>query len=249
MVYLKTQEEINLMKKAGRISARALELGGKAVKPGVTTMYVDKIIHDYIKSQGAVPSFLGYNDFPASSCISINKEVIHGIPSKTRVINEGDIVSIDVGAYYRGFHADNAATFPAGAISEDAQKLINATMQALEFGIKQAVVGNRIGDISNAVQTFVESKGYGVVREYVGHGVGRKLHENPSVPNYGSAGRGMRLEQGMTIAIEPMVNMGSYKVKVLDDCWTVITADNKYSAHFEHTIAITNNGPEILTLP
>ncbi len=249
MVYLKTQEEINLMKKAGKISARALELGGKAVKPGVTTMYVDKIIHDYIKSQGAVPSFLGYNDFPASSCISINKEVIHGIPSKTRVINEGDIVSIDVGAYYRGFHADNAATFPAGAISEDAQKLINATMQALEFGIKQAVVGNRIGDISNAVQTFVESKGYGVVREYVGHGVGRKLHENPSVPNYGSAGRGMRLEQGMTIAIEPMVNMGSYKVKVLDDCWTVITADNKYSAHFEHTIAITNNGPEILTLP
>ena len=249
MVYLKTQEEINLMKKAGKISARALELGGKAVKPGVTTMYVDKIIRDYIKSQGAVPSFLGYNDFPASSCISINKEVIHGIPSKTRVINEGDIVSIDVGAYYRGFHADNAATFPAGAISEDAQKLINATMQALEFGIKQAVVGNRIGDISNAVQTFVESKGYGVVREYVGHGVGRKLHENPSVPNYGSAGRGMRLEQGMTIAIEPMVNMGSYKVKVLDDCWTVITADNKYSAHFEHTIAITNNGPEILTLP
>lgn len=249
MVYLKTQEEINLMKKAGKISARALELGGKAVKPGVTTMYVDKIIHDYIKSQGAVPSFLGYNDFPASSCISINKEVIHGIPSKTRVINEGDIVSIDVGAYYRGFNADNAATFPAGAISEDAQKLINATMQALEFGIKQAVVGNRIGDISNAVQTFVESKGYGVVREYVGHGVGRKLHENPSVPNYGSAGRGMRLEQGMTIAIEPMVNMGSYKVKVLDDCWTVITADNKYSAHFEHTIAITNNGPEILTLP
>lgn len=249
MVYLKTQEEINLMKKAGKISARALELGGKAVKPGVTTMYVDKIIHDYIKSQGAVPSFLGYNDFPASSCISINKEVIHGIPSKTRVINEGDIVSIDVGAYYRGFHADNAATFPAGAISEDAQKLINATMQALEFGIKQAVVGNRIGDISNAIQTFVESKGYGVVREYVGHGVGRKLHENPSVPNYGSAGRGMRLEQGMTIAIEPMVNMGSYKVKVLDDCWTVITADNKYSAHFEHTIAITNNGPEILTLP
>lgn len=249
MVYLKTQEEIKLMIKAGRISARALELGGKAVKPGVTTMYVDKVIYDYIKSQGAIPSFLGYNDFPASSCISINNEVIHGIPSKTRVINEGDIVSIDVGAYYQGFHADNAATFPAGTISDDAKNLIDATKQALKLGIEQAVVGNRIGDISNAIQTYVEAKGYGVVRDYVGHGVGKSLHESPSVPNYGDVGKGRRLELGMTIAIEPMVNMESYKVEALDDCWTVVTVDGKYSAHFEHTIAITNNGPQILTLP
>lgn len=248
MIYLKTEEDIKLMKKAGEIAAGALDLAGKAAKPGVSTLYIDKIIYDYIKSKNGIPSCLGYNNFPASSCISINNEVIHGIPSKTTIIKDGDIVSIDISACYKGFHGDNTATFPVGNVSNDVKNLIDVTKKSLQLAIEQAVVGNRIGDISHTIQTYVESHGYNVVRDYVGHGIGRELHESPSVPNFGKQNRGKKLESGMTIAIEPMVNMGSHKVKILDDYWTVVTSDGKCSAHFEHTIAITDKGPIILTL-
>lgn len=248
MIVLKTKKELSIMREACRISALALRKGGEAVKPGVTTGFIDKVIHDYIKSQGATPSFLGYAGFPGSACISVNEEVIHGIPGD-RVIQEGDIVSIDVGAYYKGYHGDNAATFAAGKVSQEAQELMDATAQSLKNAIAAAVVGNRIGDISNAVQSYVEPLGYGVVREYVGHGVGTHLHEEPDVPNYGRAGRGLRLMPGMTIAIEPMINLLGHEIKVLKDGWTVVTKSGSVSAHFEHTIAITEDGPKILTLP
>jgi len=246
MVILKTKNELQLMQKAGAITAAALHAGGAAVKPGVTTKQIDKIIHDYIVSHGAVPSFLGYGGFPASACISVNDEVIHGIPGN-RVLQEGDIVSIDVGAKINGYHGDSAYTFPCGKIDAETQKLLDGTKKSLENAIAQAVVGNRLGDISYAVQSTVEPMGLSVVREYVGHGVGRDLHEAPEVPNYGTAGRGIRLAAGMVLAIEPMINAGGWPIKVLGDGWTVKTRDGKMSAHFEHTVAITQNGPIILT--
>lgn len=246
MVILKTKNELQLMQKAGALTAAALHAGGAAVKPGVTTRQIDKIIHDYIVSRGGVPSFLGYGGFPASACISVNDEVIHGIPGG-RVIKEGDIVSIDVGAKVGGYHGDSAYTFACGKIAPETQLLLDTTQKALENAIAQAVVGNRIGDIAHAVQSTVEPAGLSVVREYVGHGVGRDLHEEPEVPNYGSAGHGIRLTAGMVIAIEPMINAGDWPVRVLDNDWTVVTVDHSMSAHFEHTVAITPNGPVVLT--
>ena len=236
------------MKDACRISAEALRAAGEAVKPGISTYEIDLIVRNTIEKQGATPSFLGYGGFPASACISVNNVVIHGIPSKKQILKEGDIVSVDVGAYYNGFHGDNAYTFACGKISERAQALLDATKESLYEGIKQAQVMNRIGDIGSAVQRYVEARSYSVVRKYVGHGVGANLHEDPSVPNYGTPGRGIKLLPGMTIAIEPMVNEGTHHVRVLNDKWTVKTIDGKLSAHFEHTIAVTPDGPKILTL-
>lgn len=248
MLILKTDREIDIMKSAGRIASKALKLAGEAVEPGVSTLEIDNIVRKYIESQGARPSFLNYGGFPASACISVNNVVIHGIPSRDSIIKSGDIVSIDVGAFFEGFHGDNAATFACGEISQEAQNLLDATRESLYEGINMARVGNRIGDIANAVQRYVEARSYSVVRDFVGHGVGAKLHEEPSVPNYGTPGRGVRLLSGMTIAIEPMINAGTYEVEVLDDEWTTVTADGKLSAHFEHTIAITPDGPLILTV-
>lgn len=247
MVVLKSSRELELMKEACKISAEALMVAGEAVKPGVSTWEIDKVAYDFIKKHGAEPNFLGLYGFPATACISINNEVIHGIPSKKRIVKEGDIVSIDLGAKINGYNGDNAATFAAGTCSPEAQRLMDTTREALYKGIEQAVPGNRIGDIGHAVQAYCEERGYGVVRDFVGHGVGKELHEDPSVPNFGHEGRGIRLLPGMTLAIEPMINQGTYKVKQLSDGWTVITEDGKLSAHFENTIAITNNGPVILT--
>lgn len=248
MIILKTDKELSVMKEAGRISANALKLAGKAVEPGVTTKQIDKIIRNYIESQGARPSFLNYGGFPASACISVNDVVIHGIPSEKCVLKEGDIVSIDVGACFNGFHGDNAFTFPCGDISKEARNLLDTTYQSLLLGIKAAQKGSRIGDIASTIQKYAEARNYSVVRDFVGHGVGAKLHEDPSVPNFGKPGRGVRLTPGMTIAIEPMINVGSYEVEILDDEWTTVTVDGKLSAHFEHSIAITEDGPIILTL-
>lgn len=247
MIVLKTERELKLMREAGRISAGALKLVGEAVEPGVSTAELDRIAERYILSQGAKPNFKGYNGFPATACISINDQVIHGIPSKKQIIRKGDIVSVDLGAVFEGYHGDNAATFAAGDISLEAQRLMDTTRQSLYEGIKMARVGGRIGDISSAVQQYVEARGYSVVRQYVGHGVGASLHEAPEVPNFGTAGRGVRLLPGMTLAIEPMVNMGSERVKVMPDGWTVLTVDGKLSAHFEHTVVITADGPQVLT--
>lgn len=247
MIYLKTSEDIKLMSEAGKIAAGALEIAEKFIKPGVSTFFIDKMIYDYIKSKGAIPSCLNYHGFPASSCISVNSQVVHGIPSKKVLLKDGDIVSVDLTVFYRGFHADNANTFVVGNVSEEIQKLIYVTKHALELAIEKAVVGNRMGDISFAVQSYVESNGFSVVRDYVGHGIGKDMHESPEVPNFGFPGRGRRLEAGMTIAIEPMVNMGGYEVEKLDDGWTVVTKDGSLSAHVEHTIAITDSKPVILT--
>ncbi|MBQ1452261.1 MAG: type I methionyl aminopeptidase [Clostridia bacterium] len=247
MIVLKTSKELELMRVACRISAEALQVAGEAVRPGISTWEIDKIAHDYIISQGAEPNFLGLYGFPGTACISINDEVIHGIPSKSRILKEGDIVSIDLGAKIHGFNGDNAATFAVGTISDEARRLLDTTRESLTEGIKAAVAGGRVGDIGHAVQTYCESRGYGVVREYEGHGVGTKLHEEPGVPNFGTAGRGIRLLPGMTIAIEPMINAGTHRVKQMSDGWTVKTADGALSAHFENTIAITEHGPVILT--
>ena len=247
MIVLRTAKEIEMMRKACQISAEALQVAGEAVKPGITTYEIDQIAYRYIKKQGAEPNFLNYNGFPATACISINDEVIHGIPSKKRVLKEGDIVSIDLGAKVNGYNGDNAATFACGVISDEAKRLCDTTRESLYIGIEQAVAGNRIGDIAFAIQSYCEERGFSVVREYTGHGVGTHLHEDPSVPNYGTAGRGQRLLPGMTIAIEPMINLGSKAVKCLPDGWTVKTLDGKLCAHFEHTIAITKGEPLILT--
>ena len=248
MIVLKTNRELSLMREACRISAGALRVAGEAVQPGVTTEEIDRIAYEYIIKQGAKPNFLNYNGFPATACISINDEVIHGIPSKKRVIREGDIVSIDLGAVLDGYNGDNAATFAAGKISPEAERLINTTRESLYKGIEAAVAGGRIGDISSAVQKYCEERGFSVVRDFVGHGIGAKLHEDPSVPNYGTPGRGVRLLPGMTLAIEPMINMGGSEVRQLSDGWTIKTKDGGLSAHFEHTVAITADGPKILTV-
>ena len=247
MIAIKNEHELIAMRQACRITAAARALAGDMVRPGVTTKQIDKAVHDYIVSQGANPSFLGYGGFPASSCISVNHTVIHGIPGNY-VLQDGDIVSIDVGAYYKGFHGDCAATFACGTISAEAQKLIDVTKQSFFEGIRFATPGHRVSDISHAIQTYVESNGFSVVRSFVGHGVGAQLHEEPEVPNFGAAGRGPRLLRGMTLAVEPMVNMGTYEVRVLKDRWTTVTADGKLSAHYENTVLITDGEPEILTV-
>ena len=235
------------MRKACKITAAARALAGEMVKPGITTGAIDKAVHDFIVAQGAKPSFLGYRGFPASTCISVNNTVIHGIPGGYK-LKDGDIVSIDVGAYYQGFHGDCAATFPCGTISAEAQRLIDVTKQSFFEGIAFARRGYRVSDISHAIGAHVESNGFSVVRAFVGHGVGAQLHEEPEVPNYGNPGRGPRLVPGMTLAIEPMVNQGFYDVRVLKDGWTVVTTDGKLSAHYENTVLITDGEPEILTV-
>ena len=245
MVSLKTSKELSDMKLSCQISAQALKLAGELIRPGVSTAHVNKMVHEFIVSQGAKPTFLGYGGFPAACCISINDEVIHGIPSD-RIIREGDIVSVDVGAAINGYTGYNAATFAAGAVSEEARKIMEVTEQCLYKAIEAAQPGNRLGDVGYAVQSYAESFGFAVVRDFVGHGVGKKLHEAPEVPNYGTPGRGLRLMPGMTLAIEPMINVKGSAVKTLKD-GTVLTASGSLSAHFEHTIAITADGPVILT--
>ena len=248
MIVLKTGRELSVMREACRISAGALKIIGQAIEPGVTTAELDRIAEEYIRSQGAVPNFKNYQGYPATACISVNNEVIHGIPSKKRKICQGDIVSVDLGAEFGGYHGDNAATFAVGDVSAEAKRLINTTRESLYEGIKMARAGGRIGDISYAIQSYVEARGFSVVRDFVGHGIGTALHEAPEVPNFGIPGRGIRLLPGMTIAIEPMINVGKPDVKVLPDGWTVLTKDGSLSAHFEHTVAITSDGPQIMTI-
>lgn len=247
MIKIKNNEEIALMREAGKITAGALELAATLVKPGVSLIHIDSEIHRFITSHGATPSFLHYNGFPASACISVNDEVIHGIPGK-RLLTEGDIVKVDVGACYKGFHGDAARTIFCGEVSEDAKRLERVTRESFFEGIKYADPTHRLGDISHAIQEHVENAGFSVVKEFVGHGVGSHLHEDPEVPNYGRAGRSTRLYEGMTLAIEPMVNFGTADVSVLDNDWTVVTDDGMLSAHYENSILITANGPEILTI-
>ena len=248
MITLKSAHEIEAMRLAGRITAAARALAREMVKPGVTTQQIDKAVFHFIREQGAIPSFLHYNGYPASVCISVNDEIIHGIPGK-RVLREGDIVSVDVGAYIGGYHGDCAGTYPCGQVSDEALRLIRVTQDSFFEGLKFAREGYRLSDISHAVQTFVEANGYSVVREYVGHGIGRNMHEAPEVPNYGKPGHGPRLLRGMTLAVEPMVNAGTAAIKQMPDGWTVKTADGKYAAHYENTILITAGDPELLTDP
>ena len=247
MIYVKNSEQIEKMKLAGRITGEAIQLAGEAVKEGVSTAELDRIIRHHIEKCGAKPSFLGYGGFPGSACISINDEVIHGIPSPKKYLKEGDIVKIDVGAFIGGYHGDSANTFPVGKVSDEALRLIEVTKESFRRGVEQAVIGNRIGDIGHAVDSHVRKFGFSAVRDYVGHGVGHDLHEDPSVPNYGTPGHGVKLFRGMVIAIEPMINAGVPGVIQLADGWTVITADRKLSAHYEHTVAITDDGPILLT--
>ena len=247
MIAIKNEQELSKMRKACKITAAARALAGEMVRPGVSTKEIDKAVYDFIVGQGAKPSFLNYNGFPASTCISVNDTVIHGIPGGY-VLREGDIVSVDVGAYYQGCHGDCAATYPCGEISPQAQKLIDVTKQSFFEGIRFAKKGYRVSDISHAVQSYVEENGFSVVRSFVGHGVGAQLHEEPEVPNFGKPGRGPRLLPGITLAIEPMVNVGTPDVMILKDHWTVVTADGKLSAHYENTVLITDGEPEILTV-
>ena len=247
MIIVKSGHDLEAMRQACRITAAARALAGEMVRPGVSTREIDKAVHDFIVAQGAKPSFLGYHGFPASTCISVNSTVVHGIPNDY-VLKDGDIVTVDVGAYYKGFHGDCAATYPCGTVSAEAEKLIAVTKQSFFEGIRFATRGHRVSDISHAIQTYVESNGFSVVRAFVGHGVGAQLHEDPEVPNYGAPGRGPRLLPGMTLAIEPMVNVGTYEVRVLKDGWTTVTADGKLSAQYENTVLITDGEPEILTV-
>ncbi len=248
MILVKNSEQLAIMRKAGRITGEAILVAREHIREGVSTKELDTRIREYIEKCGAKPSFLGYGGFPGSACISLNDEVIHGIPDKNRILHEGDIVKIDVGAYYHGFHGDSANTFGVGKISEEAEKLIAATRESFFRGVAQAKAGNRIGDIGSAVFEYANALGYGVVKRYVGHGVGMELHEDPEVPNFGTAGRGPRLVPGMVIAIEPMINAGTYLVREMDDGWTVKTADGRLSAHYEHTVAITDGEPVLMTM-
>lgn len=248
MILVKNSEQLAIMRKAGRITGEAILVARDHIREGVSTKELDIRIREYIEKCGAKPSFLGYGGFPGSACISLNDEVIHGIPSKDRILHEGDIVKIDVGACYKGFHGDSANTFGVGKISEEAERLIAVTRESFFRGAAQAKAGNRIGDIGSAVFEYANALGYGVVKRYVGHGVGMELHEDPEVPNFGTAGRGPRLMPGMTIAIEPMINAGTYLVKEMSDGWTVKTADGRLSAHYEHTVAITDGDAVLLTM-
>ncbi len=247
MIVLKSKNELAVMRDAGRIAAETLEALTEQVKPGVSTAELNQFAHDFITKRNAVPAFKGYRGFPASICTSINDEVVHGIPNKKRILRDGDILSVDVGAVYKGFVGDTAWTLPVGKIPEHAQKLLEVTQGALAAGIEKACTGNFLEDISGAIQDYAESRGYSVVREYVGHGVGRSMHEEPQIPNYRQGKRGPKLKPGMTLAIEPMVNEGVWQTRTLGDKWTVVTQDGKLSAHFEHTVAITDGEPEILT--
>jgi len=246
MIITKTPREIEIMREAGRIVALAHQEVKKHIKPGVTTKKLDKIVDTVIRSNGAIPSFKGYHGFPGSSCISVNEELVHGIPG-SRMLKDGDIISIDIGAKKNGYHGDSAWTYPVGNISEEAKTLLEVTEKSLFIGLEKAKAGNRLSDISNAVQKYVESFNFSIVREYAGHGVGQNLHEDPSIPHYGPPGRGPRLKKGMTLAIEPMVNVGERYVKTLKDNWTVVTRDKSLAAHFEHTIVINDEGYDILT--
>ena len=248
MIQIKNPTELKLMLKAGELAAQALAQAGKNALAGISTWELDRIVNDYIVSHGGHSPCKGYGGFPGHNCFSVNEELIHGIPSKKKILKDGDIISCDIVAELDGFMGDNTKTFRVGKVSEEAERLLKATEEALYKGIEQAVAGNRVGDISNAVQTHVESNGYAVVRKFIGHGVGREMHEEPEVPNYGKAGRGPRLTPGMTIAIEPMVNSHFPEVNILGDKWTVVTTDGSLSCHFEHTVAITNSEPLILTL-
>ena len=249
MVSIKSSTDLAKMREAGQIAGRALKLAGESIKAGMTTKALDKIIHDFIVGCGAIPSFLNYGGFPGRACISINNEVIHGLPRHKKRIAEGDIVSVDVGAFYNGFHGDTCATFAVGKISEEAKELLKVTEESLYEGIRAAQVGARLGDVGHAVEEYCSSRGYGIVRNYCGHGIGRDLHESPEVPNYGKEGHGQRLVAGMTFCIEPMINQKGDGIKVLRDGWTVITESGSLSAHFEHAIAVTPSGPVILTQP
>lgn len=247
MIYIKSEKEIELMRVAGKVIANLFEVLEKVIKPGVTTLELDRIAEEFIIKNGCIPAFKGLYGFPASICASVNDEVVHGIPG-LRKLQEGDIISIDLGANYKGYNADAARTFPVGEISDETKKLIEVTRESFFEGIKYAREGNRLSDISHAIQVYVESHGFSVVRDYVGHGIGRKMHEDPQIPNFGPPGKGPRLKRGMTLAIEPMVNAGHYSVRTLEDNWTVVTVDGSLSAHYENTIVITEGEPEILTI-
>ena len=248
MIVIKNTEQQALMKTAGRITAEAMEVARELIRPGVSTKHIDTKIRHYIEKCGATASFLGYGGFPGAACISLNNEVIHGIPSEKKILREGDIVKIDVGARYRGYNGDMARTFPVGKVSDEALRLISVTEQSFYEAMKVAKAGNRVGDIGHAIESFVISNGFKVVKAYVGHGVGADLHEEPEIPNFGTAGRGPRLYADMTVAIEPMVNVGTQEVKVRGDGWTVVTEDGSLSAHYENTVAITDTDPILLTL-
>jgi len=247
MIILKSRREIDIMREANQIVAETHALLSEKIKPGISTAELDQLADEFIRTRGAVPSFKGYQGFPASVCISINEEVVHGIPADHRYLEAGDIVSIDIGTFYEGFNGDAARTHAVGSISDNVSKLLKVTEESLLKGIEKAVIGNRLFDISHAVQEIVEKNGFSVVRDYVGHGIGRDMHEDPQIPNFGPAGKGPKLKEGMTLAIEPMVNIGGYEVETLEDNWTVVTKDRSLSAHFEHTIAITKAGVEILS--
>lgn len=236
------------MREAGRITARTLRVVGEAIRPGISTAELDELAESTIRDAGAKPAFLGYHGFPATICASLNDEVVHGIPAKSRVLRDGDILSVDVGAIVDGYYGDSAMTFPVGSVSKDARRLLDVTSEALRAGIARCIEGMRLFDISSAIQAVAESAGYGVVREYVGHGIGRAMHEEPNVPNFGPAGTGPTLKTGMVFAIEPMINAGGAAVRALDDGWTVVTQDGSLSAHFEHTVAVAEDGPMILTV-
>lgn len=248
MISLKSEKEIEIMRRANQIVAEAREILKEMVKPGVTTYDLDRKADEYYKSKGAKSAFKGYKGFPASICVSINDEVVHGIPNKKRVLKEGDIVGLDMGTVFEGYYGDSAMTFAVGTVSEEALRLMKITEESLHLGIKEARPGARLYDIGAAVQEHAESAGFSVVREFVGHGIGQRLHEEPNVPNYGTRGRGMVLQAGMVLAIEPMINVGSPEVKIKEDGWTAVTKDGKLSAHFEHSIAITEKGPVILSV-
>lgn len=248
MIIRKNDNEIQLMRRAGKIVGDALAMLQEEIKPGISTADLDKLAEEFIISQGAKPSFKGYYGFPSTLCTSINEEVIHGIPNKNKILQDGDIISIDCGACFKGYHGDAARTFPVGKVSDTASNLIRITEKSFFKGIEKAIVGNRLSDISHEIQSYVENEGYSVVRDFVGHGIGKKLHEEPNVPNFGKPGRRPKLTHGMTLAIEPMVNVGSFYTKTLRDNWTVITADGCLSAHYENTVVILESGVEILTL-
>lgn len=247
MIIIKSPREIDIMAKAGEITAGAHQLVKETVAPGITTKELDRLVEEFLKKSGAIPAFKGYGGFPASICTSVNNQVVHGIPSDDVILQAGDILSVDIGAIYEGYVGDAAATYPVGDISPESEKLLQVTAEALMKGIEQAVEGNRLSDISAAIQQWVESNGFSVIRDYVGHGIGQQMHEDPQIPNFGRPGFGPRLTSGMVFAIEPMVNAGKHHVKTLADGWTVVTVDGSLSAHFEHTVAITPQGPRILT--
>ena len=247
MISIKSSREIDLMRAAGRIVALAHQEVAKHIQPGVSTYELDQIVEQVIRTNGATPSFKGYGGFPASACTSVNEQVVHGIPNKKVILQDGDLISIDIGANYKGYHGDSAWTYAVGTVSSDVQQLMDVTKECLKRGLEQATAGNRVSDISHAVEAYADQFGYGVVREFVGHGVGKQLHEDPQIPNFGQPGRGPKLRAGMTLAIEPMINMGVRTVRVLDDNWTAVTIDKKPSAHYEHTIVVTDGAPIILT--